>query len=642
MRRTTTRLAIALAALTPLVIGTAVAAGPSGGAQHPSLIQPIQIAGRYGVPDDAAMIAANVTAVNPADNGFITVWPCDEDRPDTSNVNYLANQVAPNLVLSKLSADGLICVSTLAISDVIIDLVGYVPAGSSVTPLPTAVRFVDTRDDGGTVLAGQSLTVPVAGISGVAGDAGLVMFNATAIAGPEPGFLSVYPCGEPVPDTSSVNYLPGQIVPNLVTSRIGTDGSVCIFTLADADIIVDVAAYANAGIEPLDNPVRVIDTRDRGIPQRARDTMSLDITSRADVPDDATAAVYNLTSVNSTAPGFATSYPCDVGLPDVSNLNYGPGQVVANGAITKLSRSGRLCLYTLSETDLIVDLIGYTTGDADYVPIAPVRIRDTRDGWQRTCDWIIVATGTFSGSVRLFNVDTREVLELTGPSGPFEPAASPTIGSSCESVLYFLDETGGAAAGAHELFFDGSRTFLPVPTELEFSFIRSIHEFGDLLMIGSESGALYDASTGDVIWEGASTPEAVLGIEAAANGIVALTYLTPDASATTIEVWDVPADELLSRIEIVGGSTDVSLSSDGRYLAARDGDITVFTLFGDVVDVVRAPIDLRASFAGTGALLLCAEFNGIFSWDLFGPIEQLIEWDELVRIAGTPNCEVTS
>ena len=69
---------------------------------------------------------------------------------------------------------------------------------------------------------------------------------------------------------------------------------------------------------------------------------SIDIAGRADVPDDATAAVYNLTSVDATAPGYATSYPCDAPVrPEASNLNYGPGQVVANGTIT-VRRGGRM------------------------------------------------------------------------------------------------------------------------------------------------------------------------------------------------------------------------------------------------------------------------------------------------------------
>jgi hypothetical protein len=39
-----------------------------------------------------------------------------------------------------------------------------------------------------------------------------------------------------------------------------------------------------------------------------------------------------------------------------SNLNYTPGQVVANLAVTALGGGGRACIYTLGATDIVADL----------------------------------------------------------------------------------------------------------------------------------------------------------------------------------------------------------------------------------------------------------------------------------------------
>jgi hypothetical protein len=57
------------------------------------------------------------------------------------------------------------------------------------------------------------------------------------------GFLTVFPCDEPRPLASSVNYTAGQVVPNAVFARLGAGGTVCIFTLSASDILVDANAY---------------------------------------------------------------------------------------------------------------------------------------------------------------------------------------------------------------------------------------------------------------------------------------------------------------------------------------------------------------------------------------------------------------
>ena len=50
----------------------------------------------------------------------------------------------------------------------------------------------------------------------------------------------MFPCGESRPLASNVNYAPGDVVPNAVLAKVGAGGKVCIFTLAETDIVVDV------------------------------------------------------------------------------------------------------------------------------------------------------------------------------------------------------------------------------------------------------------------------------------------------------------------------------------------------------------------------------------------------------------------
>ena len=87
----------------------------------------LTVAGRGGVPVDADAVFLNLTAVSPDGAGYLTAYPCGAPRPLTSNVNYGPGDVVPNAVLAKIGAGGKVCIFTLAASDIIADVNGYVP-----------------------------------------------------------------------------------------------------------------------------------------------------------------------------------------------------------------------------------------------------------------------------------------------------------------------------------------------------------------------------------------------------------------------------------------------------------------------------------------------------------------------------------
>ena len=165
------------------------------------------MAGRGGVPADAAAVLLNVTAVFPDGPGFVTVWPCGSSRPDASNLNYAAGQVVPNAVLAKVGVGGKVCIFTLAGADVLADVNGYVPVGGSVGTVVPA-RLLETRSglstvDGlfngvGRLAAGATIELTVAGRGGVPADAAAVLLNVTAVFPDGPGFVTVWPCGSRV------------------------------------------------------------------------------------------------------------------------------------------------------------------------------------------------------------------------------------------------------------------------------------------------------------------------------------------------------------------------------------------------------------------------------------------------------------
>ncbi|MEQ1702028.1 MAG: hypothetical protein ABMA25_18110, partial [Ilumatobacteraceae bacterium] len=83
----------------------------------------VQVANRF--PTNAAAVATlNITAVSPAGNGFLTVWPCDQTQPTASSLNYVTGVTRAVQVLSKLSATGTVCVYTSKASHLIIDTTG--------------------------------------------------------------------------------------------------------------------------------------------------------------------------------------------------------------------------------------------------------------------------------------------------------------------------------------------------------------------------------------------------------------------------------------------------------------------------------------------------------------------------------------
>jgi hypothetical protein len=152
----------------------------------------------------------------------------------------------------KLGTGGKSCVYSHQAMDLIVDVTGYFPAGSSfVGTTPGRVfesRSGESTMDGkqnavGRRRAGQVSEVQVAGRAGVPSDALAVVLNATAIRPDLGGYVTVFPCGVSRPDASTLNYAPGQVVANGATIKLGTGGKICVYSHQAMDLIVDVTGY---------------------------------------------------------------------------------------------------------------------------------------------------------------------------------------------------------------------------------------------------------------------------------------------------------------------------------------------------------------------------------------------------------------
>lgn len=115
-------------------------------------------------------------------------------------------------------------------------------------------RILDTRIGLGTVAnstapigEGDAIDLRVAGVGGVPADATAVVMNVTYTAATADSYLTVWPSGQPRPAASNLNTKAGSTAPNLVTVKLGVNGSVSIFNFAGSvHVIADVAGFYRA------------------------------------------------------------------------------------------------------------------------------------------------------------------------------------------------------------------------------------------------------------------------------------------------------------------------------------------------------------------------------------------------------------
>ena len=89
----------------------------------------LTVVGRGGVPaSGVGAVVLNVTVTEPSQQGFLTVFPTGAARPNASNLNFVAGQTIPNLVIAKVGTNGQVSIyNNLGNTHVIADVVGWFP-----------------------------------------------------------------------------------------------------------------------------------------------------------------------------------------------------------------------------------------------------------------------------------------------------------------------------------------------------------------------------------------------------------------------------------------------------------------------------------------------------------------------------------
>jgi hypothetical protein len=336
----------------------------------------LTVAGVSGVPSTGvAAVALNVTVVDGEATdvgGYVTVYPCGT-RPDSSNLNFVNGQTVPNAVIASVSAAGKVCFYVYGKAHLLADVSGYFTAGFSALSAPT--RLLDTRGSGNKVGktdgTGTAYELTVAGSSGLpaAGTLGTVAMNVTVVDGEATdvgGYVTVYPCGTR-PDSSNLNFVNRQTVPNAVIASVSAAGKVCFYVYGKAHLLADVSGYFTAGFSALSAPTRLLDTRGSGNKVGKTDgtgtAYELTVAGSSGLPAAGTlgTVAMNVTVVDGEATdvgGYVTVYPCGT-RPDSSNLNFVNGQTVPNAVIASASAAGKVCFYVYGKAHLLVDVAGY-------------------------------------------------------------------------------------------------------------------------------------------------------------------------------------------------------------------------------------------------------------------------------------------
>jgi hypothetical protein len=142
-------------------------------------------------------------------------------------------------------------------------------------------------------------------------------------------------------------------------------------TLAELPAQATAQPAAGSSFTTLDEPVRVLDTRD-GMPiSQAGISFDLD----EFLPGDVTAVVLNVTAVSPTRATYVTAHEAGTPRPAVSNLNVRAGEVRSNAVTVPITAGGtRVSLYNhAGNVHLVADLSGYYTAGAGsyFTPMPP-------------------------------------------------------------------------------------------------------------------------------------------------------------------------------------------------------------------------------------------------------------------------------
>lgn len=145
-------------------------------------------------------------------------------------------------------------------------------------------------------------------------------------------------------------------------------------------------------------------------------------------------------------------FPAGSSRPGTSNLNFRPGQTVANSVVTRVGTNGAISIFNMNgAVDVIVDVGGWFPSGGQYRSAAPARFMDTR-ATGITLDGVGQGIGAIpAGGIVNLPVTGRGRVPDTGVSAVVMnvTAVSPTVRSSLT-----VWPTGGLRPSASSVNFE--------------------------------------------------------------------------------------------------------------------------------------------------------------------------------------------
>ena len=236
--------------------------GTTGPVANTTAIQ-IPVTGHAGVPaTGVSAVTVNLTALNGTTNGAAALYPAGTATPNTSNLNWNANAVVPNVAIVKIGTNGAITLkhNSTGTAQFLLDITGYYTAGTPSNAgafIPVNVNRVVTS---APTASGAIRAVPIAGTTGIptTGVSAVVVQLTAITTASNSGFLVATPSDNTATGTSNLQYTAGGLASSLAIVKVGADGAIAIKNggTCAANLWVDIYGYYTAppGVDGTTSP----------------------------------------------------------------------------------------------------------------------------------------------------------------------------------------------------------------------------------------------------------------------------------------------------------------------------------------------------------------------------------------------------
>jgi hypothetical protein len=265
---------------------------------------------------------------------------------------------------------------------------------SNYVPLSVASRLAHTPDGTGGFTgprgAGSTTIYQVLGRAGVpATGVTAVMLDVAAVSPPNGTTLTLWPDGQPRPDTSMVNGVAGKTISNSAAVPVGSNGKISVYSTGVSNLTIDIQGYftpgtGGNGFQSVQH-TRLVDSRyGTGVAQAKipnGGTVSFVAAGTGTpIPGGVPAVYANIAVPTPSNGGWLAVYPTG-STQSASTVDYIQGSTTSSGAAIRVGTGGRITIRNQGPAvDVVVDVEGYfsTAAGTGSFRAATARIFDSR------------------------------------------------------------------------------------------------------------------------------------------------------------------------------------------------------------------------------------------------------------------------